>query len=137
VEYMNCGLVAMRSEKFVHDWKVLCFTQQFDRSQYKEQDMLNAMIYYGNWSVRCLDHMDPIGGNNGWWGLLGKLEWSRAILKDDKVMVPQGLGPTPFPPKDVQLYVVHMAGGKEKPSWGIFFNEQVMKRINYLTSEEK
>lgn len=137
IEYMNCGLVCMRNEKFVHDWKILCFTEQYNRSQYKEQDMLNAMIYYGNWNVRCLDHGDGPANMYAWWGLLGKLEWSRAELRGNDVVVPKGLGDTPFPPKDVELKVVHMAGGSPKESWGKFFNEKIMKRINFLTSEEK
>lgn len=137
VEYMNCGLVAMRNATFVHDWKMLCFTPQFDRAQYKEQDMLNAMIYYGNWNVRCFDHQDRIGGNNAWWGMIGKLEWSRAELREDKIIVPKGLGNTPFPPQDTELKIVHMAGGSPKEQWGKFFSTDVMKRINYLTSEVK
>jgi len=135
IEYMNCGLVCMRNEKFVHDWKILCFTEQYNRSQYKEQDMLNAMIYYGNWNIRCLDHMDPIGGNNSWWGMISKLELSRAELKNNEVIVPQGLGTTPFPPREVSLKIVHMGGGSQKESWGKFFNNDVMKYINTLTSE--
>lgn len=137
VEYMNCGLVAMRNEKFVHDWKVICFTPQFDRLSFKEQDILNAMIYYGNWNIRCFDHMDKIGGNEAWWGLVGKLEWSRAELRGEKIVVPKGFGTTPFPPIDTELKVVHMAGGQPKESWAKFFNNEVMKRINYLISEGK
>jgi len=137
VEYMNCGLVCMRSEKFVHEWRSLCFSPQFDRLQYREQDLLNAMIYYGNWNIRCLDHQDKLGGNNAWWGMIGKLEWSRAELRGDKIIVPKGFGPTPFPPNDTELKVVHMGGGSVKEQWAKFFNPEVMKRINYLTSEEE
>lgn len=132
VEYMNCGLVCMRSEKFVHDWKLLCFTPQFDRVQYREQDLLNIMIYYGNWNIRCLDHQDKIGGNESWWGLIGKLEWSRAELRGEKIIVPKGFGDTPFPPQDTELKIVHMAGGPVKEQWGKFFSPEIMKRINYL-----
>ena len=137
VEYMNCGLVGMRSEKFVHDWKILCFSPQFDRLQFREQDLLNAMIYYGNWNVRCLDHMDKIGGNEAWWGMIGKLEWSRAELRGDKIVIPKGFGSTPFPPNDTELKVIHMGGGSVKEQWSKFFSPEVMKRINYLISEEK
>lgn len=137
VEYMNCGLVAMRNEKFVHDWKMLCFTPQFDRLQFKEQDLLNAMIYYGNWNIRCFDHMDKIGGNEAWWGMIGKLEWSRAELRGEKMVVPKGLGETPFPPQDTELKIVHMGGGSVKEQWGMFFKPEIMKRITYLISEGK
>src|SRR5436189_334900 len=89
MEYFNCGLVAMRSEKFIRHWKAQCFTEQFNRSQFKEQDMLNALIYFGNYNARCLDHQDPIGGNNAWWGIFGKADWGRAILKDKKIIIPK------------------------------------------------
>ena len=136
IEYMNCGLVAMRNEKFVHDWKILCFSEQFNRARYKEQDLLNAMIYYGNWNIRCFDHGDGPAKVFAWWGLIGKLEWSRALIKDNMIYVPKGLGETPFPPKDVELKIVHMAGGSPKEQWSKFFSPEIMKRINYLTSEE-
>ena len=58
VQYMNCGFVAMRSKKFVHHWKILCFSEQFNALQYREQDLLNILVYYGNYNVRCLDHAD-------------------------------------------------------------------------------
>jgi hypothetical protein len=137
VEYMNAGLVCMRNPKFVHEWKMLTYTPQFYRLQMLEQDLLNIMVYYGNWNVRCLDHMDKIGGNEGWWGLIGKLEWSRAELRGDKLVVPKGFGETPFPPQDTELKVIHMGGGPVKEHWGKFFNTECMKRINYLISEVK
>lgn len=139
VEYMNCGLVAMRSEKFVHEWKNLCFTPQFDRCQYKEQDLLNAMIYYGNWNVRCFDHLDKIGGNHSWWGLLSKGEWVRAELRGDDIVIPKGLGDTPFPPEDITIKVLHAGGGNQpnKMNHGTWFNKDIVKRLDYLTSETK
>lgn len=139
IEYFNCGLVAMRNKKFIHDWKVLCFSEQWKRAQYKEQDMLNAMCYYGNWNVRCFDHQDKIGGNEAWWGIFSKGELIRAKLSDKKELyVPQGEGNTPFPPKDTILKVIHTGGGNTpnklnyKP-W--FTDEDVIKRIDYLVSK--
>lgn len=137
-EYFNCGLVAMRNPKFIHDWRMLCFTQQFYRLQYKEQDLLNAMIYYGNWNVRCFDHLDPVANMNSWWGLISKGEWMRTEVKDNHIIVPKGLGDTPFPPKDIQINVIHWAGGSgsSKMNYKTAFPEDVIKRIDYLVSEE-
>lgn len=138
VEYMNCGLVAMRNKKFVHDWKVLCFSNQFDRMQFKEQDLLNAMIYFGNWNIRCFDHGDGPAKMSAWWGLISKGEWNRVELKGDTMIVPKGLGDTPFPPKEVEVKIIHWAGGKGvKMNYRSFFSEEVSKRLDYLISEEK
>lgn len=139
VEYMNCGLVAMRNEKFVKEWKNLCFTEQFNRLQYKEQDLLNILVYYGNWNIRCFDHMDPIGNNNAWWGLIAKGELGRAEIKDELIYVPKGLGTTPFPPRDVEIRVIHAGGGNipNKMNYKTWVNEQVGKRLDYLISEVK
>lgn len=130
-EYFNCGLVAMRSKKFVHDWKMLCFGTQFDRLQYKEQDLLNGQIYFGNWNVRCFDHPDPVKKYFAWHGLLAKGELNRAELRGKDIVIPKGLGDTPFPPTDEVLKVVHLGGGAEaiKDNWAAYFPLQVWEYI--------
>jgi hypothetical protein len=135
-EYFNCGLVAMRSEKFVHHWKTLCFTDQFERLQYKEQDLLNILCYYGNYNVRCFDHGDG-PANYAWHGLIGKGEYVRAVLKDDKIIIPKGEGEQPFPGEDQEVKVIHFAGGQNNPQKGNYrtlFSEDIIKRIDYLVS---
>lgn len=134
IEYFNCGLVALRSKKFTHTWLVNCYTPQFDRMQYKEQDILNIMCYFGNWNVRCFDHHDGVKNYNAWHGIIGKGEWQRATLVDKKIIVPKGLGDTPYPPADMEIKVAHLAGGKGAPkdNWGAYFPPEVMPRINEL-----
>lgn len=135
VEYFNCGLIAMRSEKFIKDWRAQCFTPQFDRMQYKEQDLLNAICYFGNYNVRCGDHGDGPANMHAWWGLLSKGEWSRAILKEDKIIIPKGLGDTPFPPEDTELKVLHWGGGTgsvEKMNYRTRFNEEIVEFLDKL-----
>ena len=138
IEYMNCGFVYMRSEKFTHDWKNICFTPQFDRLQFKEQDLLNAMIYFGNWNVRCFDHGDGPANMHSWWGLISKGELTRAELREDEIVVPKGFGDTPFQDKDMTIKVIHAGGGniQNKMNYHIWVNEKVSKRIDYLVSEE-
>lgn len=140
IEYANCGLVCMRSEQFVHEWKVWCFSPQFDRAQYKEQDGLNIKIYHQNYNARILDHLDPIGGNNSWWGLLGKSDWSRTKMVNNEVIIPKGEGEPPFPPKDVSLKIAHFAGGQDNPqkmNYRTVFPDDVVERIDYLVSSKK
>lgn len=133
-EYFNCGFVAMRSKKFVHEWKMLCFTPQFDRLQYKEQDLLNALCYFGNYNVRCFDIGNPKSKLNSWFGMIGKGEWNRATVKNGKIIVPQGFGNTPFPPSDMEIKIAHMGGGAgaKKDNWAAFFSKEAMVRIAEL-----
>lgn len=134
MEYFNCGLVALRSKKFAHHWKVLCFSEQFERVRYREQDILNILCYYGNYNVRCADHMDTIAGMNAWWGLISKSELHRAQLRKEEIIIPKGEGETPYPPVDTVLKIVHLGGGSGglKNNWGTYFNPDVMERINEL-----
>lgn len=134
IEYANCGLVAMRSEKFVHDWNVWCFSPQFERMQYREQDGLNALIYHGNWNARCFDHMDGIAKMHALWGIFGKSFWNRCIMRDGKVILPKSEEEKRFPDKDVEIKVAHAGGGSGavKGNWGIYFSEEVMSFINDL-----
>lgn len=139
-EYFNCGLVFMRSKKFVHDWKVLCFSEQWNRAQYKEQDMLNAMIYYGNWNVRCFDHGDGIAKYNAWHGLIVKGEFLRAKMNGDDLYIPQGEGDQPFPAVDTLVKVIHTGGGPtpNKLNYRPWFqDEEIIKRLDFLTGPTK
>jgi len=126
----------MRSEKFVHHWKVLCFSNQFDRLQYKEQDLLNILCYYGNYNVRCLDHGDKPANMAAWWGLIAKGEYTRCILKDNKIIIPKGFGDTPFPTEDLELKVIHAAGGNQanKMNYHTWFSEDIASRLDFLVS---
>lgn len=134
VEYFNCGLVGLRSKKFAHHWNVLCFSPQFDRLQYREQDLLNILCYYGNYNVRCGDHGDGVAKEYSFWGILGKGEWVRSILKGKDIVVPKGLGDTPFPSEDRVVRVVTLGGGHGaiKDNWANFFPPEVMVRINEI-----
>lgn len=133
-EYFNCSLVALRSKQFAHNWMVNCFSSQFDRVQFREQDILNVMCYYGNWNVRCFDLPDTPGKHFGWYGMLSKGELPRAELRGKDIVIPKGFGDTPFPPEDVQLHALSLGGGHGavKDNWAAFFSPKVMERINEL-----
>lgn len=135
IEYMNCGLVAMRNEQFVHNWNVWCHSPQFERlHKYREQDGLNALVYHGNWNVRILDHGDGPAGMHALWGLFGKTYWNRTVLKDKKVIIPASGNPNVFPPMEMEIKIAHMGGGggTKKDNWGIYFPEEVYQYIQTL-----
>lgn len=133
VEYFNCGLVALRSKKFAHIWRVNCFSAQFDRMQYKEQDILNVMCYFGNWNVRCLDHPDIVSKtqNRAWWGIIGKAEWNKAERVGDTIIVRKGEGDQPFPPEDTEIKLLHLGGGSgvAKDNWSLYCSQPLLDRI--------
>lgn len=130
IEYVNCGLVAMRSTKFVHNWKAWCFSPQFERLQFREQDGLNAMVYHGNWNVRIFDHGDGPAKMAAFWGLFGKSYWSKAIMRDGKVIIPKV--DAGIPKVDTELKVIHWGGGNigNKLNYRVFFNEEVSDFID-------
>lgn len=138
LEYMNCGLVGLRSEKFTHDWKVWCFSNQFDRLQYKEQDGLNALVYHGNWNVRILDHFDGVAGMRAWWGLFAKTWWIDAEMKDGKVVIPKVEGDK-IRNADTELKVIHFAGGNRpnKFNYKTLFSDEVGKYLDTLIAPTK
>lgn len=134
-EYYNAGFIAFRSKKFVHHMKVLCFAPEFNFMQYREQDVLAILTHFGNYNVRNFDAGDAPANYYAFHGLIGKGEWSRAVLQGDKIIVPRGDGDTPFPPKDAEIKVAHLGGGAGAPkdNWGAYFSSEVMIRINELT----
>lgn len=137
-EYFNCGTVAMRSERAVHHWLVLCFTEQFNRLQYKEQDLLNAVCYFGNYNIRCFDHGDPIAGMRAWWGLFAKTWWNTAVMFEGKVIVPAVEGDG-IRNENTELKIVHFAGGQgsQKMNYHTFFQDPVSEFIDGLIAPVK
>lgn len=133
-EYYNAGFVAMRSKEFVHQWRVNCFTPQWERLQFKEQDVLNAIIYFGNWNVRCFDALSGLPGQPmAWHGLVGKADWYRAVIDGPNIVVKREEA-HPFPAQDTLVKVAHLGGGPQKQQWGQFFSPEIMKRIKEITS---
>lgn len=133
-EYFNCGLVAVRNKKFAHQWKIACYSQQFNYCQYREQDILNILCYFGNYNVRCLDHGDGIAKYYGWHGLIAKGELNRAIVREGEIIIPKGEGDTPFPPEDIKLKCISLGGGHGaiKDNWAAYFTPEVMERVKEI-----
>lgn len=135
--YMNCGFVAMRSEAFIEHWKKLCMTpERFETLQYREQDLLNILYYYGDYKVKCFDHPDPLTGEANWNGLICKGESLKMKLKDGKVLLPKA--DDGYPTQDVVVKAFHWAGPNiEKFSYRTQFPEEIIKHFDWLVSEKK
>ncbi len=131
-QYVNCGFVAMRSKEFVDHWWKLCNSEHFERMQYKEQDLLNILFYYGNYKTICFDHYDAVNNYSAWHGLVAKGEGVHAVIKDSKIIVPKGRDG--YPDKDVELKAYHWAGGSNelKMDYQKHFTEEVIEYIDTI-----
>jgi len=134
-EYVNCGLVSMRSKKFIDHWWRLCNEPCFHRLQYKEQDLLNILMQYGDYKIRNFDVYDPIFNYSAWHGLVSKGEWDKAEIRGKNVVIPKGKDN--YPDMDILLKVIHWAGGghEKRMNYKIFFQEEVISYIDYLVSD--
>ena len=131
LSYVNCGLVVMKSKKFVDHWNRLCHSPVFPHYQMREQDLLNIMVFYGDYNVRFLDQ------GQKWHGLISK-KWEPMMeLRDKKVILPKNdIWPAN---EDKEICVVHFAGGNNpaKGKYRIMFNKDVAKHIDWLISDEQ
>lgn len=127
--YVNCGLVAMRSKEFVQHWLKLCYSEHFDQYQYREQDLLNILVSYGNYKVRFLDK------SNRWHGLISKGYWINTELREGKLILPKN---DEWPKdEDKEIVCLHWAGGNmpNKMNVNIAFREDVAKWLTKLITE--
>lgn len=134
--YMNCGFVAMRNKKMVDHWKKLCLTPAiFNNLQYREQDIMNILFYFGDYKTKCFDHKDPQKTTTSWYGLASYGEWLRVELQGDKLILPKN--ENGYPDKDIEIRCIHFAHGNvEKMNYKIYFEESVIKRLDYLVGEK-
>lgn len=140
--YANCGFVVMKSKTFVDHWLKLCMSGHFNNFQYREQDLLNIMVFYmsepfgGPYKVRHLDD------SNKWHGLVFKGYEPNVVLKDIgiidgkfrdfKLVLPKNEEwPTD---EDKEVVCWHTAGGNtaNKMNYKIKFSEEVSKHIDKL-----
>lgn len=133
-EYLNAGFIAFRSKEFVKHLLNLCKSRHFDNYRYKEQDLLNIMTFYGNYKVRIFDLYDPEYNYAAFHGLISKNWWNKIILENDKlVLTPKN---EPAVKNKTEIKLIHWAGGNlPKMNYKIYFTEDVIKRLDYLTSK--
>jgi len=128
LEYVNCGLVAMRSKEFINHWWKLCTSPHFQNYQMREQDLLNIMVHYGSYKAKNFDASD------NWHGLVAKGWYSNCELKDGELILPKGDRVWPHD-GDKVIKVIHFAGGNNDPEKGnyrIRFKEEVVKWLDQL-----
>lgn len=133
-EYLNAGFIAVRSKEFVEHWLMLCNGIFFPSLPMREQDLLNIVCHYGNYNVRVFDLYDPEYSYSAFHGLISKGWWDKAVMNGEKMM----LFPKDVPAllKPVEIKMIHWAGGNSvKMNYKIYFNEDCIKRLDYLVSE--
>lgn len=135
--YANCGFVFMKSEPFVEHWLKLCMSDHFQNFQFREQDLLNIMIFYmgetfgGPYKVKFLDDSDK------WHGLVWKGYEPMVELRDGKCILPKN---DEWNKEDKEVVCWHVAGGNRpnnKMNYRLRFNEQVANYIDSLIKNGK
>lgn len=133
-EYMNAGLVALRSLKLAEHWWRLCNSRYFETLQYREQDILNILVHYGDYKIECFDFPNKAKDYHAWHGLIAKGEYNKVIMRDGKMILPKAQDK--YPEHDKEIKVLHTAGGgnekKINDSYKIYFNEEVSEYIDSL-----
>lgn len=133
LSYVNCGFVVMKSKSFVEHWLKLCMSDHFQNFQYREQDLLNIMIFYmgttfgGPYKVRFLDD------SNKWHGLVWKGYEPLVQFKDNKLILPKS---DEWPKdEDKELVAWHVAGGNalNKMNYRLKFQPEIVRYLDELT----
>jgi len=136
-EYVNCGLVAMRSKEFINQWYQLCFSKHFKRCRYGEQDLLNVLFQYGPFKAINPDLPMNTWEKHTWNGLIAKGESMRMKVEENALILPKA--DDNYPSEDVVIKAFHWAGGNspDKMNYRICFSEDVVSWIDWLVSDEK
>ena len=130
LSYANCGLVVMKDKVFVDHWLKLCMSGHFGNFQYREQDLLNIMLFYcseqfgGPYKVKWLDDGDK------WHGMVYKRYEPNVILKGKKLLLPK----SEWPKDDKEIVMWHAGGGNtpNKMNYRQKFSSEVSKYIDTL-----
>lgn len=131
LSYVNCGFVVMKSKAFVKHWLELCKSTHFPNFQYREQDLLNILVFYcseifgGPYIVKFLDSSDK------WHGLVSKGFWNQIELRGKDLVLPKN---DEWNKEDQTIVCIHWAGGNtpDKMKYKLHFKEEVCKRLDEL-----
>lgn len=128
--YANNGFNVFKSKIFVEHWLKLCMSEHFLNFQYREQDLLNIMIFYmgenfgGPYKIKFLDDGDSFHG------LASKGYWPNIILRDNELFLPPVEG---YPDKEKRIKVIHWAGGNVgKMNYRLHFSDEVCRYLDRL-----
>ena len=137
-EYQNAGLVMMRNHKLVQHWLKLCNDKFFARMPYKEQDLMNIIIHFGEYTHKCFDDADPLENYYAWHGLLATHSGLKMKMVGDDVILPKS--EDGYPSQDIKVKVWHPASGQQahnKMNYRIAFSPDVIDRINVILGATK
>lgn len=135
--YYNLGFIAIHSKRLIEHWYKLSNSYHFMNYQFREQDLMNIMAYYGDYKVKCFDEYDPKEKYSAWHGLRNKGEWHKAIMKDGKMILPRSI--EGYPERDKELKILHWAGGNNgiKMNYKTYFNQDCITYLDWLTTDNK
>jgi hypothetical protein len=121
--YVNAGLVASKSKKFWDWWDDLNKRHFFGQYQFREQDTLNMIFYYGNLNCVNFDNSANVYGIylNGY--------WPKAQLKNKDIVIPKEIVG-----QEKTIKILHWAGGSGmlKMNYRTKFSEKVADRIEEI-----
>jgi len=125
-QYLNCGYVVMNNKKFVNHWKTLCLGPHFLPYQMKEQDLLNIMCHYGDYTTNLLDMGDSF------WGLSTKGYWQDIVVEKNKLILHPQEG---YNKVSKWIKLLHWGGGNDpqKGNYHTKFSEEVIKWLDQIT----
>lgn len=135
MKYVNAGFVVMKSKAFVDHWLYLCRSPHFLNYQYREQDLLNFMVWYmseemgGPYKVKFLDQGDSF------YGLASKQFWTDIVVKDNQLVLPPVTDESgTYPDTEKIIRAIHFAGGNtpDKMKYRLRFQPDVVKFIDKL-----
>ena len=124
-EYLNAGLVVMKSEQFIRNWLGVCMGPKFEHYQFGEQDTLNILVNYGPYTTKILDRGDSF------WGLSSKQYWNKIELRGSELVLPKG---EEWPTQDKKIKVLHTGGGNipNKLNFGPYMKGEVLEWLENL-----
>lgn len=132
LSYINCGFVVMKSQAFIDHWLELCVSPHFLNYQFREQDLLNIMIFYmgdglkGPYKIKFLDASQYAHG------LITKGYWIDFILKENQLILPKN---EEWNKEDKIVKIIHWAGGNQpnKMNFNLQFKPDVAKWLTKIT----
>lgn len=104
LDYVNCGFVVVKSKRFAQHFKKLADSDFNQTYQFREQDLLNILVYYFDYKVKFLDKEDSF------YGLASKGYWPSVELRGKDLVLPKG---EDYPDRDKIIRVLHFAGGEQ------------------------
>lgn len=128
MDYVNCGFVVVKSKKFAEHFEKLA-RSQYNNTQFREQDLLNILVYYFDYKVKFLDKSDK------WHGLISKQYNAEFVMKDGKLILPKN----DWADTDKEIVCYHFAGGENAKKFqdlAIRFSPEVQAYLEELMNDK-